>query len=94
MPHVTADLDIELRFAGEFKIEINADVDCDRVPSDISLWYSNYLTKRCRRISDRNPKVDAYIRERFDEEINEAICCSLDTLDDDDSAYDAWKESF
>lgn len=92
MPHVTADLDIELRFAGEFEIEINADVDGDRVPENICLFWTNPWTKRWRRISDRNPRLDAFIRKHFDDQINEAICSA--PIDFDDTAYDAWKESF
>ena len=50
------------------------------------------MTKRWRRISDRNPRLDAFIRKHFDDEINEAICSA--PIDFDDTAYDAWKESF
>ena len=92
MGSITADINVELRFAGEFEIEINAEVASDRVPEDITLFYTNPMTKRWRRISDRNPRLDAYIRKHFEDEINEAIC--LAPLDFDDTAYDLSKDCF
>jgi len=90
MSNVSADINVEIKFAGEFEIEVCAEVDSDRVPEDISLFWTNPMTKRWRRISDRNPRVDAYIRKHFDDEINEAICSAV--IDDCDFAYDCWKE--
>lgn len=92
MSNVSAEIHLELRHAGEFEIEVIAEVDGDRVPETICLFWTNPMTKRWRRISDRNPRLDAYIRKHFDDEINEAICSA--PIDFDDTAYDAWKESF
>lgn len=89
MSNVSADINVELRFAGEFEIEINAEVDSDRVPEDITLFYTNPMTKRWRRISDRNPRLDAYIKAKFDDQINKAICSA--PIDFPDTEYDEWK---
>lgn len=92
MSNVSAEINVELGHAGEFEIEVIAEVDGDRVPETICLFWTNPMTKRWRRISDRNPRLDAYIRKHFDDQINEAICSA--PIDFDDTAYDAWKESF
>ena len=92
MSNVSTEINVELGHAGEFEIEVIAEVDGDRVPETICLFWTNPMTKRWRRISDRNPRLDAYIRKHFDDEINEAICSA--PIDFDDTAYDAWKESF
>ena len=90
--NVSQDIHIEIRHAGDFVIEVNAEVDGDRVPDNICCFWTNPWTKRWRRIADRNPRVDAYIRKHFDKEINEAIVTA--PIEFDDAAYDAWKEDF
>tara|TARA_B100001248_G_scaffold259134_1_gene244634 strand:+ start:2383 stop:2661 length:279 start_codon:yes stop_codon:yes gene_type:complete len=92
MSNVSADINVELRFAGDFEIEVNAEVDRDKDVRSISLFYTNPMTKRWRRISDRNPRVDAYILKHFDDQINEAICSA--TIDTDDTEYDLSKDSY
>lgn len=92
MSNVSTEIHVELGHAGEFEIEVIAEVDGDRVPETICLFWTNPMTKRWRRISDRNPRLDAFIRKHFDDEINQAICSA--PIDFDDTAYDAWKESF
>jgi len=92
MSNVSADINVELRFAGDFEIEVIAEVDRDKDVRSISLFYTNPMTKRWRRISDRNPRLDAYLRKHFDDQISEAI--SSATIDTDDTEYDLSKDSY
>ena len=92
MSNVSAEINVELGHAGEFEIEICAEVDGDRVPENISLFWTNPMTKRWRRISDRNPRVDAYILKHFDDQINQAICSA--PIDFPDTEYDLSKDSY
>lgn len=92
MSNVSADINVELRFAGDFEIEVIAEVDRDKDVRSISLFYTNPMTKRWRRISDRNPRLDAYLRKHFDDQISEAI--SFATIDTDDTEYDLSKDSY
>tara|TARA_B100000035_G_scaffold113175_1_gene96046 strand:+ start:336 stop:614 length:279 start_codon:yes stop_codon:yes gene_type:complete len=92
MSNVSADINVELRHAGDFEIEVIAELDRDKDPRTICLFWTNPLTKRWRRISDRNPRLDAYLRKHFDDQISEAI--SFAAEDADDTEYDLSKDSF
>ena len=92
MSNVSADINVELRHAGDFEIEVIAELDRDKDPRTICLFWTNPLTKRWRRISDSNPRLDAYLRKHFDDQISEAI--SFAAEDADDTEYDLSKDSF
>ena len=85
---VSTEIQIEVR-GREFVIDIYADIDSDYVPDNIDLTWQNTKTYRHRDLPKR---FQAYVEKHFDDEINEAICSA--PIDFDDTAYDAWKESF
>ena len=88
MNSVRTDLEISVK-GQDLKIEIYADLDGDYVPTDIQLEWYNEETKKQREL---RPLLRDFVEKNFYDQIHMAIAAA--NIDFDDTAHDAWKESF
>ena len=90
MYNVTTEITVELR-GQEFEIDIWAEVDRDRVPDNIELYWQNPETSRSKELPRR---IKDFVEEKFNDAIHTAICEAPLDNSDCDYRYDLWKESF